>query len=72
MPIDEITVENIEFTYDPEAKEGVPAMKNNAVKMRKAGMYFDNVRKLTVRNVSVDGCDGEELEAHNVGELIKE
>jgi polygalacturonase len=72
MPIDEITVENIDFTYDPDAKEGVPAMKNNAVKMRRAGMYFDNVRKLTVRNVSVDGCDGEELETHNVGELIKE
>ena len=72
MPIDEITVENISFTYDPDAVEGVPAMKNNAVKMRKAGMYFDNVGKLTVRNVSVTGCDGEELTAHNVGELIRE
>ena len=72
MPIDEITVENISFTYDPDAVEGVPAMKNNAVKMCKAGMYFDNVGKLTVRNVSVTGCDGEELTAHNVGELIRE
>ncbi|MCR4780735.1 MAG: glycoside hydrolase family 28 protein [Ruminiclostridium sp.] len=72
MPIDEITVENISFTYASDAKEGFPAMRNNAEKMRRAGMYFDNVRKLTVRNVSVKGCDGEELMTHNVGELIRE
>lgn len=72
MPIDEITVENIIFTYDPDAKEGVPAMKNNAEKMCRAGMYFDNVRKLTVKNVSVTGCDGKELMTHNVDELVRE
>ncbi len=72
MPIDEITVENISFTYAPDAREGFPAMKNNAVKMCRAGMYFDNVKKLTVRNVSVEGCDGVELMTHNVDELIRE
>ena len=72
MPIDEITVENISFTYAPDAKEGVPAMKNNAEKMCKAGMYFDSVRKLTVKNVSVTGCDGDELMTQNVDELVRE
>lgn len=72
MPIDEVTVENIRFTYDPDAKPGVPAMRNNAEQMCRAGMYFDNVKKLTVKNVSVTGCDGDELMAHNVGELIRE
>ena len=72
MPIDDITVENIRFTYDPDAQEGVPAMRNNAEKMCRAGMYFDNVKKLTVRNIQIEGCDGEELLAHNVDELIKE
>lgn len=72
MPIGEITLENIKFTYDPEAQEGYPSMKNNNVKLCRAGMYFDNVGKLTVRNVSVEGCDGEALMANNVGELIKE
>ncbi len=69
MPIDEISVENISFTYDPNAKEGVPAMKNNAVKMSRAGMYFDNVRKLTVKNVNIEGCVGDELIVNNVEEL---
>ena len=72
MPIDDITVENIKFTYDPEAQPGVPAMRNNAEKMCRAGMYFDNVKKLTIKNVQVKGCDGEELLAHNVDELIKD
>ncbi len=72
MPIAEITLENVTFTYDPNAEEGYPSMKNNNVKLRRAGMYFDNVGKLTVRNVRVEGCDGDELMANNVGELIRE
>lgn len=72
MPIDEVTVENIKFTYDKDAKEGYPSMKNNNVLMCRAGMYFENVKKLTVKNVDVDGCDGEPLVTVNVGELAKE
>ena len=72
MPIDEITVENISFTYDPDAQPGVPAMRNNAEKMCRAGLYFDNVRKLTVKNVDVKGCDGDEILIHNVGEFNRE
>lgn len=72
QPIDEITVENIKFTYDPEAKPGVPAMRNHAEKMCRAGMYFDNVKKLTVRNVDISGNDGEALLANHIGELSRE
>ena len=66
MPIEEINVENICFTYDPNAKEGVPAMKNNAVKLCRSGMYFDNVKKLTIKNVSIEGCTGEKITKNNV------
>ncbi|MDE7300105.1 MAG: glycoside hydrolase family 28 protein [Lachnospiraceae bacterium] len=72
QPIDEITVENIRFTYDPDAKPGVPAMRNHAEKMCRAGMYFDNVRKLTVRNIDISGNDGEALTASHVGTLVRE
>jgi hypothetical protein len=70
QPVGSVTVENIRFTYDPQAKPGFPAMRNNAEKMCRAGMYFDNVKKLQIRNVSVEGCDGEPLVTHNVQELI--
>ena len=72
QPINEITVENIKFTYDPDAKPGFPAMRNNNQEMCRAGMYFDNVNKLTVKNIDISGNDGEELTAKNCGEIIKE
>ena len=72
MPIDEITVENLKFTYDENAEPGFPAMRNNNEKMCRAGMYFDNVNKLTIRNVEMVGNDGEPLIAKNVGSLTKE
>lgn len=71
QPIEEITVENIRFTYDENAQEGIPAMRNNAEPMCRAGMYFDNVKKLTVRNVDISGNHGEALMANNVETLIK-
>ena len=69
MPIDDITLENITFTYDPAAEPGFPSMKNNNKELCRAGMYFDYVKQLTIRNVRVEGCDGDELIAKNVGEL---
>lgn len=72
QPIDEITVENIKFTYDKNAEPGVPAMRNNAEKMCRAGMYFDNVKKLTVKNIEIEGNDGDPLIAKNVGRLNRE
>ncbi len=72
QPIDDITVENIKFTYDPDAKPGFPAMRNNNQQMCRAGMYFDNVRKLTVKNIDISGNDGEPLMTHNCGEVTKE
>ena len=72
QPIDEITVENIRFTYDPDAKPGFPSMKNNNEELCRAGMRFENVRRLTVKNIDISGNDGEPLVAKNCGEIIKE
>lgn len=72
QPIGEITVENIKFTYDENAEPGFPSMRNNNQEMCRAGMYFDNVKKLTVKNIDISGNDGEALIANHVDELIKE
>ncbi len=69
QPIGEITVENLKFTYDKNAQPGVPAMRNNAEKMCRAGMYFDNVNKLTVKKIDISGNDGDSLILGNVGTL---
>ncbi len=72
QPINEITVENIKFTFDPDAKPGFPAMRNNNQEMCRAGMYFDNVNKLTVKNIDISGNVGDALTAKNCGEIVKE
>lgn len=72
QPIGEITVENIKFTYDENAEPGFPSMRNNNQEMCRAGMYFDNVKKLTVKNIDISGNDGEALIANHVDKLIKD
>ena len=71
MPIKEITVENIRFTYSDDAKPSRPAMREFMEEFCRVGMYFDNVGKLTVKNVSLDGVVGDELIAKNIGKLVR-
>ena len=72
MPIKEITVENIKFTYSEDAKPSRPAMREFMEEFCRVGMYFDNVSRLTVKNIDITGVVGEELIANHIGELIKE
>ena len=71
QPIEQITVENIRFTYSPNARPSLPAMREFMEEFCRVGMYFDNVKKLVVDNVTLEGVVGEELIANHIGELIK-
>ena len=71
QPIEQITVENIKFTYSPDAKPSLPAMREYMKAFCRVGMYFDNVKTLIIDNVTLDGVAGEELVLHNIGELIR-
>ena len=72
MPIKEINVENILFTYSENAKPSRPAMREFMEEFCRVGMYFDNVSKLTIKNVKLEGVIGDELIADHIGELVKE
>ena len=71
-PIESISLEDITFTYKADATPGVPAMRNHAEAFCRAGMYFDNVESLTVKNVNISGQLGDELIAKNVGKLNRD
>lgn len=71
-PIDEITVENVSFTVAHNARSGYPAMRNHNVEMSKAGLYFDNVSNLVIKNVTTSGVVGDEIIVNNVGKLTRE
>ena len=70
MPVDSVTLQNIRVSYAENAREGVPAMMTNAQKRRKLGLYFDNVKNVTLRNVTIEGCEGDALTARHVGRVM--
>ncbi len=71
MPIGEITLDGIKFTFAEDAKPSRPAMREFMEPMCRAGMYFDNVGKLTVKDVTLEGVVGDELIASHIGELVR-
>ena len=71
-PIGEVSFENVEIAFNPDAKPGIPIMENFAKERCRLGMYFDNVRRICVKNVKITGADGENLLADHYETLEKE
>lgn len=69
-PIEQITLQNVRFNYSKQACEGYPSMKNNNVLLKKAGLRFFNVKRVVLNDVVVNGCDGEEIVAEQVGQVV--
>lgn len=63
MPIDQVSFEDVTFTYDPQAKPGKPIMKNFAQDECRLGLYLDNVRHIRIKNVTLDGVLGDGIVA---------
>ncbi len=70
--IREINVENIHFTYAEDAAPFKCASQDYLEPYCKVGMYFNNVENLNIKNVKVEGAEGEELIAANIGHLVRE
>ena len=68
-PIQEITVENVKFTFAKDAQSGVPSMATAVKKCSCAGLYFNNVETLNIKNVSFKGVVGEQIVAENIGTI---
>ncbi len=69
MPIGSITLERIRFTFSEDARPFKPAMREFMEELVRVGMYIDNVRELTVRDVTLEGVIGEELIAGNIDKI---
>ncbi len=60
-PVDEVEFEDVSVSFAPDAKPGVPIMENFAKPRCRLGLYFDNVRHIRVKNVALEGVDGERV-----------
>lgn len=72
QPIGSVTLENVNFTYKEDASSGFPAMMSYIDKECKRGLYFNSVKQVHLKNVTISGQDGEPITALNVGEVISE
>ncbi len=72
QPIGSVTIENVRFTVKADAASGMPAMMDYIDRSCKRGLYFNRVKKVTLRNVTVEGQDGPRIITENVDEVIDE
>ena len=68
-PIAEVGFENVSVSFSPDAKPGIPIMENFAKERCRMGLYLDNVRRIRVKNVKLDGVEGEKLIAAHYDEI---
>ena len=67
--IRKIIMERIHITYAREAKSGEPAMMDGAETVSRQGIYANNVEYLQLRDVVIEGQDGEAIVTDNIGHL---
>ncbi len=67
--IGEISLENIKVTYSDQEEFGKPAMMSFIDDYSKLGFYFNNVSKVKIKNVSIQGQNGKEFIYENVNEV---
>ena len=67
QPIERVSMKNVTITFDPDAKEGQAAMADNRPLVKKLAIYAENVKKIELHNVKIEGYEGERLRFSNVG-----
>ncbi len=72
QPIGAVTIENVSFTFKPDAEAGIPAMMEDCPEMCKAGLYFNCVKGVTLKNVTMEGNTGDKIITENVEEVTQQ
>ncbi len=70
-PIESVTIENVSFTFKEDASAGRPAMMDYVDPVRKLGLYFNQVKQVHLKNVTMTGQDGEPVIPVNVERVVR-
>ena len=68
--ISELVFDDVKISFDPDAEPGVPAMASGVEAMARKGIIAQNVERLVLRSVTMEGQDGDELVLDNVDEVV--
>ena len=68
-PIERVELEDIRISFAGNAKPGIPMMENFAKERCRLGLYLDNVRHIRIRDVQLEGVDGDKLLAQHYESL---
>lgn len=71
QPIDSITIENVDFEYSDNPKEGRPAMMDFLEPMKGKGLIFNYVKNVKLKNVTFKGLKDKEIETISVENISK-
>ena len=67
MPIGEVVMRNVRIAFAPDAEAGQAAMADGRPLVKKLAIYAENVKKIELHNVQIEGYEGERLQFANVG-----
>ncbi len=70
QPIGSVAIENVNFAFKDDAQAGMPAMMDFIDEECKRGLYFNCVRKVSLKNVTMSGQQGDRLITVNVDEVM--
>ena len=66
QPIEEVLMEDVSITCDPDAAPMQPAMADCVPRITRTGVVASDVANMTLRNVTITGCEGERLQLKRV------
>ncbi len=70
QPIEEVIMEDIRVMFKDQARTGKPAMMSFAQPVSKKGVVAENVNRIHLKNVRIDGSEGDRLTTSSVKESL--
>lgn len=64
--MEEIRMEDVHISFARDAKSGVPAMSEGVEECSRKGIFASNIKRLIMKDVTVEGQDGESCQITNV------
>lgn len=72
MKVDYVEFDHVYIDYDENPEPDEPDMMDDIEHVAKMGVFVSNVQKLVMKDVTVEGSEGEPFILENINELVKE